>query len=186
MQARGWDTDQSYRIITTSGNWLDHIFLLLPLGSARKASPGLEMAEDINQNSSTLTRGCSVEDLPLLCPPVCHQDPSLLCRVSALGFVGFGRAQWGEGRGECSLGWSSAAPPLWCLIWSVHLAGFFLHLLLSPFPNHFRGRELHHGGRYRLGVGKLTQWGQNADRYLRLPERRGGGVEKGIHKALSR
>lgn len=81
MQARGWDTDQRgvavIVIITTSGNWLDHIFLLLPLGSARKASPGLEMAQDINQNSSTLTRGCSVEDPPLLCPPVCHQDPQL-------------------------------------------------------------------------------------------------------------
>lgn len=60
MQARGWDTDQRgvavIVIITTSGNWLDHIFLLLPLGSARKASPGLEMAQDVNQNSSTLPR----------------------------------------------------------------------------------------------------------------------------------
>lgn len=35
--------------------------------------------------------------------------------------------------------------------------------------------------------GKGTQWGQNADRYLRLPERKGKrGKEKGINKALNR
>lgn len=76
MQTRGWDTDQRgvavIVIITTSGNWLDHIFLFLPLGSARKASPGLEMAQDINQNGST--------------PPLRQQprpDTWVLCRRSA-------------------------------------------------------------------------------------------------------
>lgn len=58
MQASGWDTDQrriaAIVIITTSDNWSDHIFLHLPLGSAGEASPGLEMAQDTNQNSSTL------------------------------------------------------------------------------------------------------------------------------------
>lgn len=75
MQARGRYTDQRgvavVLSITTSGNWLDHIFLLLPLGSARKASPGLEMAQDINQNSSTP-------------PPQLPPDTWVLCRRPAL------------------------------------------------------------------------------------------------------
>lgn len=57
MRARGWDTDQrgiaAIIIITTSNNWSDHIFLHLPLGSAGEASPGLEMAQEVNQNGST-------------------------------------------------------------------------------------------------------------------------------------
>lgn len=69
MQARGRYTDQRgvavVVSITTLGNWLDHIFLLL--GSARKASPGLEMAQDINQNSSTP-------------PPQLPPDTWVLCR----------------------------------------------------------------------------------------------------------
>lgn len=77
-------------IITPPGNWLDHIFLHLPLGSARKASPGLEMAQDINQNNSTLPQLppdtwalCGRKTLSLLCPfhlfitetPACTAGP---------------------------------------------------------------------------------------------------------------
>lgn len=57
MRARGWDTDHrgiaAIIIITALNNWSDHIFLHLPLGSAGEASPGLEMAQDVNQNGST-------------------------------------------------------------------------------------------------------------------------------------
>lgn len=109
--------------------------------------------------------------------PDCHRDCRLLCRVTALGFVGFGGTQWDEGKGESRLGWSLAAPP------SCASASQFTRLGSSPSSCFLRlqtilGKEatlwwqkLHHGGNHYVGAGNPVSGERRLRECPGLPER---------------
>lgn len=130
-------------------------------------------------------------------PPDCHPDCRLLCRVTALGFVGFGGTQWDEGKGESRLGWSLVAPP------SCASSSRFTRLGSSPgscflYLQTILGEGVlvhqrpHYGGRGCTMVAAIMcGWGaQSVGREgcvsARGCQREAVGKEKGVIKVRSR